>query len=31
MFGFTENYVRVSCEYNKDKINTFESITINTL
>ena len=31
MFGFTENYVKVSCPFDKDKINTFETITINTL
>ena len=29
MFGFTENYVKVSCPFDKDKINTFEQIIIN--
>lgn len=28
MYGFTENYIKVSCPYNKQKINTFEQITI---
>ena len=28
MDGFTENYIRVSCPYDKSKINTFETITI---
>ena len=28
MFGFTENYIKVSCPYDKSKINTFELITI---
>ena len=28
MHGFTENYIRVSCPYDKSKINTFETITI---
>lgn len=28
MSGFTENYVRVSAPYDKQKINTFESVTI---
>ena len=28
MFGFTENYIKVSCPYNKSKINTFETITV---
>ena len=28
MSGFTENYIRVSCPYQKEKINTFEQITI---
>lgn len=28
MEGFTENYIKVSCPYDKTKINTFEQITI---
>ena len=28
MHGFTENYVKVSCPYDKAKINTFERIEI---
>ncbi len=28
MEGFTENYIKVSCPYDKAKINTFEQITI---
>ena len=28
MFGFTENYIKVSCPYDKAKINTFERITV---
>lgn len=28
MYGFTENYIKVSCPYNKDKVNTFETIII---
>ncbi len=28
MHGFTENYVKVECKYDKTKINTFEKITI---
>lgn len=28
MEGFTENYIKVSCPYDKQKINTFERITI---
>ena len=28
MEGFTENYIKVSCPYNKQKVNTFEQITI---
>lgn len=31
MHGFTENYVRVSAPYNKDRINTFETITLGEL
>ena len=31
MYGFTENYIRVSCPFDKEKINTFETITVNTL
>lgn len=28
MFGFTENYIKVSCPYDKSKVNTFERITV---
>ena len=28
MFGFTENYIKVSCPYDRVKINTFERITV---
>ncbi len=28
MHGFTENYIRVACEFDKSKVNTFESITL---
>ena len=28
MFGFTENYIKVSCPYDKAKVNTFERITV---
>ncbi len=28
MYGFTENYIKVSCPYNKDKVNTFETMII---
>ena len=28
MHGFTENYVKVESKYNKNKVNTFEKITI---
>ena len=28
MFGFTENYIKVSCPYDKSKINTFETFTV---
>ena len=28
MHGFTENYVKVECKYDKKKVNTFEKITI---
>ena len=28
MFGFTENYIKVSCPYDKTKVNTFERILI---
>lgn len=27
MYGFTENYIKVSCPYDKAKVNTFERIT----
>ena len=30
MYGFTENYVKVETKYNKNKVNTFEKITIKT-
>ena len=28
MFGFTENYIKVCCPYDKTKVNTFEKLTI---
>lgn len=28
MFGFTENYIKVSCPYDKAKVNTFETLHI---
>ncbi|MBO7457498.1 MAG: tRNA (N(6)-L-threonylcarbamoyladenosine(37)-C(2))-methylthiotransferase MtaB [Paludibacteraceae bacterium] len=28
MYGFTENYIKVSCLYDKAKVNTFERITV---
>ena len=28
MFGFTENYIKVSCPYDRTKVNTFERLTI---
>lgn len=28
MFGFTENYIKVSCPYDKSKVNTFETLNI---
>ena len=28
MFGFTENYIKVNCPYDKTKANTFEKVTI---
>ena len=28
MYGFTENYIKVSCPYDKTKVNTFERITV---
>ncbi len=28
MHGFTENYIKVECKYDKTKVNTFEKITI---
>ena len=28
MHGFTENYVKIECKYDKTKVNTFEKITI---
>ena len=30
MFGFTENYIKVSCPYDKAKINTFEQVCVHT-
>ena len=30
MYGFTENYIKVSCPYDKTKVNTFERITVHT-
>ena len=30
MHGFTENYVKVETKYDKNKVNTFEKITIKT-
>ena len=28
MHGFTENYIKVSCPYDKTKVNTFERIIV---
>ena len=28
MYGFTENYIKLSCPYDKQKINSFEQVTI---
>ena len=28
MYGFTENYIKVSCPYDKSKVNTFERIVV---
>ena len=28
MYGFTENYIKVSCPYDRAKVNTFERITV---
>jgi len=28
MYGFTENYIKVSCPYDKTKVNTFERISV---
>ena len=28
MYGFTENYIKVSCPYDKSKVNTFERIIV---
>ncbi len=28
MYGFTENYIKVSCPYDKTKINTFETVIL---
>ena len=28
MYGFTENYIKVSCPYDKSKVNTFEHIIV---
>jgi len=30
MYGFTENYIKVSCPFDKRKINTFERICVHT-
>ena len=30
MYGFTENYIKVSCPYDKRKVNTFERICVHT-
>ena len=30
MYGFTENYIKVSCPFDKSKINTFERICVHT-
>ena len=29
MFGFTENYIKLSCPYDKSKVNTFERVIVN--
>ena len=29
MFGFTENYIKLSCLYDKSKVNSFERVTVN--
>ena len=29
MFGFTENYIKLSCPYDKSKVNAFERVTVN--
>ena len=31
MYGFTENYIKVSCPYDRAKVNTFERITVQPL
>ena len=28
MYGFTENYIKVSCPYDRAKVNTFERISV---
>ena len=28
MYGFTENYIKVSCPYDRTKVNTFERIVV---
>ena len=28
MYGFTDNYIKLSCPYDKSKINTFETVTV---
>jgi len=30
MYGFTENYIKVSCPYDKAKVNTFERISLHS-
>lgn len=28
MYGFTENYIKISCPYDKNKVNQFEAVTL---
>ena len=28
MYGFTDNYIKLSCPYDKYKINTFETVIV---
>ena len=30
MSGFTENYIKLQCPYQKEKINTFENVIVNS-